>query len=111
MGGTTARFACRTSLKIKMLTNRAIDVQEPSSHAWFTQVQETGQQRAGGTSRSLQVTTRRLHKTPAAAQPQERAARDVQVQMTPGVAMQDELAAAHVQVADTPGATQHVAIH
>ena len=50
-----------------------------------------------------------MEKAPAAAQPQERAAGDVQAQETLGVATQDEPAAVHVQVEDAPGATQHVA--
>ena len=50
-----------------------------------------------------------MHNTPAAAQPEERAAGDVQVEKVPGVAMQGELAATHVQVQDAPGATQYVA--
>ena len=50
-----------------------------------------------------------MEKAPAAAQPEERAAGDVQAQETPGVATQDEPAAFHDQVEDAPGATQHVA--
>ena len=48
-------------------------------------------------------------KAHAAAQPEERAAGDVQAQETPGVATQDEPAAVNVQVEDAPGATKHVA--
>ena len=50
-----------------------------------------------------------MQNTPAAVQPEERAAGDVQVQKAPGVAMQRELTATHVQVQDAPGATQRVA--
>ena len=44
-----------------------------------------------------------MQNTPAAAQPEERAAGDVQVQKAPGVAMQGELAAIHMQVQIAPG--------
>ena len=49
-----------------------------------------------------------VEKAPAAAQPEKRAAGDMQGRETPGVATQDEPAAVHVEVEDAPGATEHV---
>ena len=80
---------------------------ESTSHAWFTQVQEDSSELED--FKFVVGDNTVVEKAPAAAQPDEPAAGDVQAQETPGVATQDEPAAVHVQVEDVPGATQHVA--
>ena len=82
-------------------------VQESTSHAWFTQVQEDS--RALEDFKLVVRDNTQVEKAPAAEKLEEHAAGDVQAQETPGVATQDEPAAVHVQVEDVPGATQHVA--
>ena len=82
-------------------------MQESTSHAWCTQVQEDSNELED--FKIVVGDNTPVQNTPVAAQLEERAAGDVQVQKAPGVAMQSELAATQVQVQDAPGATQHVA--
>ena len=82
-------------------------MQESTSHAWFTQVQEDSSELED--FELVVGDNTQVEKALAAAQSEERAADDVHAQETPGVATQDRPAAVHVQVKDAPGATQHVA--
>ena len=81
-------------------------MQESTSHAWFTPAQEDGSELE---EFNLVVgDNTRVEKAPAAAQPEEHAAGDLQAQETPGEATQDEPAAVHVQEEDAPGATHRI---
>ena len=82
-------------------------MQESTSHAWFTEVQEDSSELED--FELVVGDNTQVEKALAAAQSEERAADDVHAQETPGVATQDRPAAVHVQVKDAPGATQHVA--
>ena len=83
-------------------------MQESTSHAWFTQVQEDSIELEGF---KLDVgDNTQVKQEPAAAQPEERAAGYVQAQETPGIGTQDDPADVRVQVEDSAGVTQHVAI-
>ena len=96
----------RLSYDAEGAKDQANAVQESTSHAWFTQVQEDSSELED--FKLVVGDNTQVELAPAAAQPEERAAGDVQAQETPGVATQDEPAAVHVQEEDAPGATHRI---
>ena len=102
-----AQLLLRLSHEAEDAKEQANVVQE--SAAWFTRVQVDGSE-LEDFAIVIGDDTQVQEDVPAAAQPEERAAGDVQVQTTPVAATREELAAiTHLQAEEAPDATEIVA--